>query len=286
MKIEVKSDGISAVLNTEQGAIESILDDQSREHYWEYDSAVWPRRTAVCFPICGTLIDGKYRVGEKEYELPNHGFLREKDLKVECQTRDRLVLSLEQSEQTKKVYPYDFRFELEYRAEGNRLIATYRVTNPAREDLLFSVGAHYTYALPAPQAECFYMFDRPQTLGAFGAVEGGVSLEKKPLLENEDRLSMNELFENGAKMLDMRDVTSTTIGIGTAGKLFTSVESIGFPYVILWAPGGNRSPFACIEPWAGLADLKGHDQVFAHKKGIQGAKPGQTREFIQIITVH
>ena len=94
---------------------------------------------------------------------------------------------------------------------------------------------------------------------------------------------MDGLFEQGPKILEMSDFTSPSIAIGTDAGPVTCVEFHGFPYAILWAPAGNDSPFACIEPWDGLADAVSNDGVLAHKKGIVALEPGCKKEYVQVI---
>lgn len=286
MKIILKNEQIIAELNTLGGAIESLRDAETGvEHVWPYDSSVWPRRTSICFPICSVLKDGCYMHNGKTYSLPMHGFLREMDMQVIFQQPDHLLLRCESGDWSRKVYPFDFTFELVQYLEGRSLIVEYHVTNTGSEDLPFSVGSHYTYYLPQEQKACSYLFSEAQHAGTL-IIEGGAVARKSPdRLNGTLALSMDGLFENGSSIFEAADLNTEYIAITADSKPFTIVAYEGFPYVVLWAPKGGNSSFACIEAWAGIADYVGHDGILLHKKGIQIAAPGQTLTFRQKISI-
>ena len=53
MILTLENEFLRVALNTFGGAIESMVNKRTgTDHYWHYDPAVWPRRTAICFPIC------------------------------------------------------------------------------------------------------------------------------------------------------------------------------------------------------------------------------------------
>lgn len=287
MLITLENNLVRATLNTYAGTIESLINKTTgEEHYWQYDKQRWPRRTSVCFPICGGLIDGKYRHDGKTYEMPMHGFLREKEMKVEEQTADRLVLSFESNEETLACYPFPFRFRLIQSLEGKSLKIEYEVTNTGDDPMWFSTGAHYTYALPGAQAECEYYFSKPQKAGSHTQENGIIGPKSEDIFGGKASLSMDHLFDVASKILEMKEIDTDYIAIGKNGKLFTSVESSGFEYTILWAPKGNDNPFACIEPWAGMADFQWNDGELTNKGGIHQLAAGKTETFLQKVTLH
>ena len=56
------------------------------EYLWQGDPAYWSGQSPILFPIVGRLIDDKYSLDGKEYEMPKHGFARKTMFKVEYQT--------------------------------------------------------------------------------------------------------------------------------------------------------------------------------------------------------
>lgn len=286
MQIILNNGIVRATLNTYGGAIDSLVHlPTGREHYWPYDPARWPRRTSVCFPVCGGLIDGAYRYGGQTYAMPMHGYLRETEMTVIEQSDTRLVLEAVSDAGTRQRYPFDYRFRLIQQLEGSSLCVEYEVCNTGSTEMLFSTGAHYTYALPALQSACRYWFSAPQQAGSYTQDNGIILTKSGDVFHGRNYLPMDHLFDTASTILENSDVHSDFIAIGTADGPFTAVESRGFLFTILWAPKGNDSPFACIEPWAGMADFAGHDQELTHKRGIQRLAAGESRTYWQRITL-
>lgn len=286
MLIELENGELQATLNTVGGAIESIRERETRrEHIWQYNASLWPRRTAVCFPICSLLSRGNYLHGGISYSLPMHGFLRECDLRAERVEKRRAVLRLSETPQTFAQYPFPFLFELDEQLKESGMEITYRVTNTGEQPLPFSVGAHYTYALPQEQKDCWFRFSREQHAGRLIMENGLVTGKSGDIFHGAKQLSMEGLFDDGAVILEQKDFHTDYVSIGAGEKEWTRVVCKGFPYLVLWAPKGGESPFVCVEPWAGMADNAGNDGTLVHKKGIQTLLPGDTMAFGQFIQV-
>lgn len=290
MFIIIENDKLAVKLSTFAGGIESIISKATgNDHYWHYDSAVWPRRTPVCFPICGGLTDGEYTYERKLYNLPIHGFLRETELTVEQQSGDMLVMSTASNDKTREIYPFDFRFELDQRLEGDKFVVKYIVTNIGAGNMYFSTGSHYTYAMPIvpgeKQKDYRYAFGKPQKAGKLLLEGAAVSGKTDDIFKGKEGIDLDGLFENGATILEIADIDPKYIAIESKNTgAYTKVEFDGFDYCVLWAPKGE-SPFVCIEPWSGMLDQVGHDKDITKKLGITKLSAGEKRVYTQIITV-
>ena len=98
--------------------------DKAREaeRIWTGDAAVWNRHAPILFPFVGKVMDGKYRVGDREYPMKTqHGFARDKAFCCVEATADSVTHRLEADEATRAIYPYDFRLTVTHRLEGARL---------------------------------------------------------------------------------------------------------------------------------------------------------------------
>ncbi len=285
--IVLENDIIKVALQELGGTIESIWNKKNKsEHYWQYDRQIWPRRTSVCFPICGGLIDNEYFYDSKKYSLPMHGFLREHYGKVIFSTRERVRFLFRDSEQTRMIYPFSFEVLLTHSIFENSLLIEYLVKNTGKRDMLFSIGSHYTFNLPNKQSECSYSFSKEQNAKSFTQQNGIIGVQESTSFFDGKRLNMNHLFDISSKIYKVDDLDTDFIAIESNDRLYTKVSFNGFEYVVLWAPKGNNSPFACIEPWAGMADFQGHNKQFVQKKGIISLKPFEERVFFQKISVY
>ena len=82
------------------------------EYLWRGDPAWWKYSAPLPFPIVGQLVDGKYRVGGKTYELPAHGLARISDFELVEQKKDAIRFLLGWTEETLQKYPWKFRLDV------------------------------------------------------------------------------------------------------------------------------------------------------------------------------
>lgn len=282
--IKIHNNAVEARINTCGGSIESVINlNTGEEHLWQYDPDFWPRRTSVCFPVCGRLLGDVYTYKGKEYNMPMHGFLREKDLQVISYSENELILGLVSDTYTRAVFPFDFCFELISRVVGSTLEVIYRVRNTGKEEMFYSVGSHYTYHLPDNEKDCFFYFSKPQKAGRFIPENGIFGPKSSDVFHGNSRLSLDGLFSPSSVVMDLTDIDSDYIGIGTETRIFTAVKQEGFSSAVLWAKSPESCPFVCIEYWAGMPECIGNDGELSHKKGIQSLAPGCEQRFLQII---
>lgn len=251
--------------------------DQQLEYLWQGDPAFWGKRSPVLFPIVGTLKENRFNYKEQSYSLNRHGFAREMDFELSEQTPDKLVFALTDSAKTKEAFPFSFRFEVEYRLAGSVLSVTYRVKNPSDETIWFSVGAHPAFRVPLAAdtnyEDYFLEFEKPETVGRWLIVEGGlIGKGTEPLLNNERRLSLTrELFARDAVVL--KGLHSEKMRLGCMkNNLGFEFSYPGFPFMGIWAAPG--ADFVCIEPWCGIADSIDASGKIEEKEGIENVSAG------------
>ena len=259
MKVEISSTG---------GNIEKIINKKTgNNHYWEYDKEVWPRRTSVCFPVCGLMTEETYTLDEETYEMPPHGFLREMELKAISVEPERVCLVAESDEWTKKRYPFKFLYEMIFTLKEDGLCIEYQIHNKGNDDMFFSTGSHYTYAVPIDKNDAYEEY----------VVEVG---------EQKEWYLKDDLFAEGAIILPKEEIVGEFVTIkGKRSGRETKVSFEGFPYCVIWSKPGIQ-PFVCIEPWAGLGDEPEKADLDLRKKtAIRSLKAGAHETFKQIVTL-
>ena len=120
--------------------------DSGQELIWTAGKEYWARHAPMLFPmlfpIVGKVWNGRYRVGDRTYSLPQHGFARDMDFTVLCHDGESAVLALESNPDTLKSYPYPFRIEATYRLTGSELSVEWRIKNPGPQPMFYQIGAH------------------------------------------------------------------------------------------------------------------------------------------------
>lgn len=247
------------------------------EYLWNGDPAFWAKRSPLLFPIVGTLKDNKYYYQDKEYSLGRHGFARETVFEVEEQGKESLTFLLKGSEETKKVYPFDFELRVNYRLAPNGLATTYIVKNSGKDALFFSIGGHPAFRVPlaagTEYTDYYLEFEEAETAPRWPInAEGLIIPEPQPLLNNTNRLPLNKpLFYKDA--LVFKNLKSTTVAL-RSDKTARGFEFdfADFPFLGIW--GFKDADFVCIEPWCGIADGADSNQQLTDKEGIEELEPG------------
>ena len=251
-----------------------------REHIWAGNAEFWNRSSPVLFPIVGKLKDNCYHYKGKRYELSQHGFARDKTFTVLQQSTNNAIFRLEHDPATLAVYPFPFILDIEYVLDGACLCVRYKVQNPARELMYFSLGAHPGFycksvtdktqvkasmRLPLNQELLIYrlkdgLVQEEPTEGVMSSMEGRIDLT-------------DELIVNDAMIFKRSPGPWIDLYVpGRAGRL--RVAAKGWPYFGIWSKIG--SPFVCIEPWYGLADDVNTTQQLTEKEGILKLPAGES----------
>lgn len=275
--IKLDNEFLTVTINPKGAELTGLFNKETQlEYMWSGDPAVWGKHSPVLFPIVGTLKDNSYTYNQRSFSLPRHGFARERNFTVDEHNSDEAVFALESDEESRAVFPFDFRLRLKYSLLGNSLSVTYEVQNPGDHELFFSIGAHPAFKLPlVPGTEYedyFLEFEQKETSDRWPISKDGlIERSSLPLLTNSAVLPLSrELFNKDALVL--KSLKSSMIRL-RSGKTPHGLEFVfsGFPFLGLWAAKGGD--FVCIEPWCGISDSVDSDQVLEHKEGINKLVP-------------
>jgi galactose mutarotase-like enzyme len=192
----------------------------------------------ILFPICGNLLDNAYTHNNQQYSLKQHGFGRDLPWKVVSQDPDSgsLSLSLESTDETRLVYPFEFLFTLTYTLQYNKLTVHQKITNGSSEALPFSVGFHpYFFVADKSRLEVEIpgtTFDnnRTKAIETFG---GQFDFESE-----EIDAAFRPLSGHVAKVRDRQRRLQLTLKF-----------SPEFSTLVFWTVKGKE--FYCLEPWTG-----------------------------------
>ena len=280
--IKIENEYVSAILNTKAGYIESIVSKKNgKEHAWQYNPSVWPRRTAVCFPLCGKCRDDRFIYGGKSYDSPNHGFLRERDLTVVSRDSAHLVLEDSWDESTLERYPFRYSYRIEYTLEKESLLIAYSVKNLGDGTMYYSTGSHYAYALEKKQEESFIYFEKKEDAPSFSQADG--SLSGTSVMG--ERLSLSGVIDSTSLILDLDTLSSKWVGVGDEGGIFTRIKGDGFRYLIIWAPQGGHNDFVCVEFWDGMGQVETRGDRLEEKWAVRTLEKGKERHYLQTVTL-
>jgi galactose mutarotase-like enzyme len=276
---ELENDQLKITIHPKGAELKSIYDKSADlEFMWSGDPDYWAKTSPVLFPIVGALKDNTYQYKGRSYQLPRHGFAREKVFVVTHQGEGALTFSLESDDHTLSVYPFPFIFSISYTLSGNELTVGYRVQNRGADTLYFSVGAHPAFKVPLVPGTDYedyrLVFEKDETAGRWPiSPEGLIEKQPQPMLEDTNILPLTkELFRQDAVVFKhLRSAWVQLASDNVPHGLRFSLR--GFPYLGLWAAPG--ADFLCIEPWCGIADSVDGDGQLINKEGILSLPPNE-----------
>ncbi|WEK34128.1 MAG: aldose 1-epimerase family protein [Candidatus Pseudobacter hemicellulosilyticus] len=276
----IESPLLKATIQAKGAELTSLVHKETGiDHMWSGDPAVWGKHSPILFPIVGSLKDNTYYYQGQAYQLSRHGFARELPFAVETHTADAITFLLKHSAETLKVFPFAFELRLTYTAIDDTLGLTYQVSNPAKEPMYFSIGAHPAFKVPlAPDTaytDYYLEFDQPETAGRWHLETGGLlASASTPLLDNTNLLPLRkDLFYKDALVLKgLRSTQVTLRSASTAHGL--RMDFPGFPFFGIWA--AVDADFVCLEPWCGITDSAQTSQQLPEKEGINRLAGGES----------
>lgn len=270
--IFLENEYLTAAISEKGAEIQKLQHTTTQLSYlWNGDADYWAKFSPILFPIVGALKDGSYCYKNQVYHLPRHGFARDHQFSVNQMSQTAVEFTLEQNEETLKVYPFSFKLQLHYELSGQSLTCTYKVSNPdAAQDLLFSIGGHPAFAAPLQSdtkyTDCYLQFNKDTRLNYHKIAGDLIANETETIQLKAQQLPLtHELFFDDA--LVFKSLKSDQISIKNHKNehgLDFSFE--GFPFFGIWA--ARNADFVCLEPWCGIADGVDHNQQLEDKEGI------------------
>jgi len=283
MLIEIKNDYLYIKIDSlgaELKSIQSISDNH--EYLWQGSDNSWKRSAPVLFPIIGGLNQDRYLYEGKSYELTSHGFARDREFKILRKNNNEVLFSIEETEQSLKVFPFAFQLIIGYKLERNRLTISYSLLNKNNKTMLFSIGAHPGFNCPLEKKLSYtdykLVFEQNEHSEKRNKADNVLTGKREKFLIGEKEIHLNyKLFQNGALLFD--DLKSNTISLESKkGKRKVLMNFKGFPYFGIWSWGETSADFICLEPWYGIDSTKDDDPEWEKKEGLVSIDAGQTFE--------
>ncbi|GEQ17291.1 MULTISPECIES: aldose 1-epimerase family protein [Clostridium] len=253
--------------------------EDNTEYLWNRDEKYWKYSSPHLFPIVGKVVDSKYRIGDNVYQLPAHGIARVSEFKLVEKTESSISFKLDYCDESLKVYPYKFSFEVTHTIKDNSVITTYNVRNLDNKEIYFCVGGHPAFMCPIEikdkLEDCYLEFNEKETISALMVNDEAYFLHNRKDILNESSIInlSKDLFKQGVLTFDNLKSNKISIKSKNNNKVLT-VDFGEFDYIAIWAPE-KGAPFVCIEPWFGHADYVDFNGQFKDKEGIVKLEEGK-----------
>lgn len=262
LKVEVTLNG---------GNLTSIFDKKNNnELLYQMDERSWMGQDVVIFPVVARLKDGCYSVSNKDYFLKKHGIIRYSKLEVIKHDLKEIVLGYHYNDDSLKLYPYKFNFEVCYKLNNNELIIEYKVYNLDDKTIYFSVGGHPAIKVNGFEDNSSYIFenvklvlDKKYNVSKYILNESGSFIVNKidDVLEEEFIMSKDLIDESKTLIYDVENIKEITLESGGERIIFDISQA---PILAIWTKSGFGD-FLCVEPWWGLPDFENPNKELKDK---------------------
>lgn len=274
----LRSPDLSVKVSAKGAELQSLKMADGLELLWQADPKVWARHAPHLFPIVGRLKNDTLRHEGKTYNMTPHGFARDLEFTCTAHSDTQCTMLLSDSEQTRARYPFAFELRITHALEGNTLIITYALRNPADTELLASVGTHPAFNWPLKpgieRSAHSMIFERDEPAPIRRVASGLIKAQSFPTPVKNRVLNLaDELFVDDVVIFDKPNSRVLTYGAPGAPKI--KVKFPDFPHLGIWTKPG--AGFVCIEPWQGHASPEDFDGEFRAKPGVIVIAPKSER---------
>lgn len=260
------------------------------ERLWGADPAIWNRHAPILFPFVGKVIDGKYRLDGREYEMKTqHGFARDLDFACTEETAASVCHVLCSSAETRRRYPFDFRLLVRHRLDGENprlLHIEWEVANTGAETMYYAIGGHPGFLPPAgvKKEDCFLGFPGKARLRYISADPAGFALpETVHELALPDACAPYDASLPETWIFEEHQLSAVQI-LRPDRRPWVTLRCEGFPILAIWANAAG--PFICLEPWCGRTDDAGFSGQLSEKICEEHLAPGKAKQIAYSIEFH
>lgn len=278
MKLENKF--LKVEINELGAEITRVYDKENdTEIIWEANPKFWKRHSPVLFPNVGKNYKNQVLINGKKYETSQHGFARDSIFKCINQCENSVKYMITASNETKKVYPFEFELIVGYELKEKEIIVTWQVNNKDSQPIYFTIGAHPAYRFKDGDKKEDYilMFNKKDSLEyMFLDPEYGTAIDSKKyqLSLDNGKYQLNEkIFENDALILDGGQVEEVWLCYKDGTKR-AGMKCSGFPNFGIWSV--KDAPFVCLEPWMGRCDNTGFEDELSTKDNVNKVEQGKS----------
>lgn len=294
-KTILENDRLLIEVNRSGSELARIYDKKkAREVLWEARPEIWPRHAPILFPFVGKCIDGRYCYEGAVYPMGQHGFARDYSFDCICSESDRVVYRLTDSEETYKKYPFHFNLEAGHILKDNQITVTWKVTNTDSRELLFMIGGHPGFNVPAGYSLYDFTFefackdpDRQELRYEAPDEEGYADPSKSGVLRLEDgKVPLTKGFFDQVLtyIFDEAQVERASLLL-PGGEPYVTLHTSGIPYMGIWTVEATH-PFVCLEPWFGRSVDQGYQGELRDRTGIVRLGVGEGFEAHYVIEIH
>lgn len=286
--MKIKNENYEVTFVEKGGEIFSFTNLKNGIQYmYQGDSKYWSGKNPTLFPMVGSTFTGSYEIDGKTYSMKNHGIIRYATLKCTNKSEKSITFTLESDEETLKVYPFKFKYEVTYTLNENTLDIVYHITNKDKDVMPFAFGLHPGFKVPLHENETFedykVEFEKDEHMKQ---IIFDKNKKEKPYIKDIKMKTWNLNYDDIEKheTLVYTDLNSKYVTLSGKEGNGVKVTCDGYPFFAIWTAERN-APFICLEPWYSHDDYEVVNVEFKNREGMKQLNSGETFVTSYSITV-
>lgn len=290
----IKNEKICVQIDSVGAQLMSIKDKCGHEYIWQRNPKVWAKSAPILFPVVGRSRDGILNIYGKDYNMPCHGFVKERELEVIERKENEITLVLNPDEETKASYPYDFEFRIIFKAKDNRLTVSNIIINNDKKIMYCGCGGHPAFNLKLNEDDKFedwfieFEYDEPLWANDIDLDTVEISSDKKHEIKRDKNIVKlkRNLFDEDAMIFE--ELKSKSVKIKSEKhNNGAAVYFYDYPTLGIWSKGREvvDADYVCIEPWQSMGFRSDEGHKIEEKYQILKICPGEHKAFNYCIEV-
>lgn len=263
----------------ENGSLLDSVKFKGEEYLWQGSEKSWKSKDIVIFPFVARLKDGWYTVDGKKYEMKIHGLARYNTFKAVENTGNSLTMRLESDEETKKQYPFDFRFDVKYTLEGSSLKIAYEVENTGDKEMFFGLGTHFGWIIDGEEGDGFCdvsgnyaLIDTDAPIMQYEFDDDTHLIKGIKAAEFTNRIPLDKSTFRHDAVVMKNSAEKVTLIRRNGKKIVFDIGKV--PVLAIWS-NATAGRYACVEAWQGLPDYVDADRELKNKPMINALPSGK-----------
>lgn len=289
MQVNFSSDKLNITVDSFGAELHSVKGTDGREYLWQAEENVWKRHAPVLFPFICNTASKKYTVNGSEYSVSNHGFARDSEFTLVSSSENSAEFRLEASEESLKLYPFEFALNIKYELDGNKLKVTYVTENCGSKPMPFFIGGHPAFRCPMTADEDFsdytVVYEKPETITQPRA-DGSTAV----ILDSCGSVKVShDLFANDVFMKDKPESSWVAL-VGKNSSVKLHYDNSGC--IAVWSSWFTdsektaKAEFVCLEPWSSAPVYCDNTEELTEMKSAVTIAPNEKHSFSYTIEIN
>ena len=260
----IKNDKTEIKINSLGAEVRSVVHN-GKERAWQNETGEWSGCAILLFPYAGfnrLIYDGV------DFGVQKHGFCRNEEFTLVSQAQESIAFELVANERTRAVYPYEFKFLVEYRLIDKGYQVCYTIVNMDEQTIPFACGGHESFALDREVDGYYVEFEKDEKLDFLVHNSAGLLTGERMKHGEGIILPLEKSFTDNSATVILGDINSrkATLKDKKTNKKIVEITFDGFSNLLLWHPHGSK--MLCIEPWQCLPSYVDEIKEFKERKGV------------------